>query len=94
MKSAVDRLVQLLLPGVAKSLDGVCRRGKLDAESVRRVVERCVLEVMELGRLSSAELRHIVELLRRDEVQEPFLINVMDAIGACIFAELRKIEGY
>jgi len=90
MHGAVDSLVHLLLPGVAKSLEGVCRHGKPSTEELRRVVERCVAEVRKLSRLSSAELSRIVELLRRGGAQEPFLINFLDAVGACILAELHK----
>jgi hypothetical protein len=91
MQRAVDRLVQLLLPGVTKSLDGVCRRSRPDTESVRRVVECCVLEVIKLGNLRGEVLYELVERLRRGETQGTFLINVLDAVGACIFAELEKM---
>ena len=86
MKSAVDRLVELLLPSVARSLDGVCKH-RIDAEELRKVVERCVAEVAELG---SAELKHLEKLLRRGEAQEPLLVSAMDAVGVCILAELHR----
>jgi hypothetical protein len=85
MKSAVDRLVELLLPSVARSLDGVCRH-RIGAEELRKVVERCVAEVAELG---STELKRLERLLRRGE-EEPLLVSAMDAVGVCILAELHR----